>query len=422
MNRNRLEPLGVPHAEYDFGAAYARGAERSEPTVFDRWLLEQFRKRLAGSRVKALLWDEPDAKPAEGQAIVQFCDRGAFWQVLLNPALHFGDLYSAGRIEIGGDVLTVVDEAYRYLAKYEAQSRWLNKSRLTAPSVSESRRNIHHHYDIGNEFYRLWLDREALQYTCAYYAEPDMTIEQAQQAKMHHVCRKLRLAPGERVAEAGGGWGGFALFMAKNYGVKVRSFNISHEQIVYSREWAQRENLAHLVEFVEDDFRNLDGSYDAFVSIGMLEHVGAGNYEELGDLMRRVIGREGRGLVHSIGRDRPEPLNAWIAKRIFPGAYPPTLREMMDLFEHSRLSILDVENIRLHYAQTLHAWLDRYEQNVDAVRAMFDEAFVRAWRLYLAGSLMAFVHGKLQLFQVLFAPSAANNVPQTRAHVYTRVE
>ena len=206
--------------------------------------------------------------------------------------------------------------------------------------------------------------------------------------------------------------------MAENYGVKVRSFNISKEQIAHSREWARARGLADQVEFVEDDFRNIAGRYDAFVSVGMLEHAGAGNYPALGQLIGRVLTDNGRGLIHTIGRDRAERLNPWIDKRIFPGAYPPTLREMMDIFESSRLSVLDVENIRLHYAKTLHGWLDRYEENLDQIRSMFDESFVRAWRLYLAGSIMAFVHGKLQLFQVVFARSGMNEVPNSRAHIY----
>jgi cyclopropane-fatty-acyl-phospholipid synthase len=155
-----------------------------------------------------------------------------------------------------------------------------------------------------------------------------------------------------------------------------------------------------------------------FVSIGMLEHVGAGNYPALGALAARLLKPEGRGLIHSIGRDRPERLNPWIDKRIFPGAYPPTLREMMDIFEPNRLSVLDVENLRLHYAKTLEAWLERYEENIDKVRSMFGETFVRAWRLYLSGSIVAFLEGKLQLFQVVFARSGMNRVPFTRAHQY----
>lgn len=415
MNRSRLEPLGVPGSDYEFNDSEAA---RHEPTALDRWLVRQITTKLGASPVRIMLWDEPDVPLRDGGVHLRILDRKALWQLIVNPDLHFGDLYSAGRVQVRGDLLTLLLEAYRYVSDHTAVGDLLARGRKLAPDLSDSKRNIHHHYDIGNDFYKLWLDREALQYTCAYFADPAMTIEQAQQAKMHHVCRKLMLKPGERVVEAGGGWGGFALFMAKNYGARVRSFNISTEQIAHSRAWAKELRLDGQVEFIEDDYRNLTGTYDAFVSIGMLEHVGKGNYQELGALMKRALTPEGRGLVHSIGRDSPAPMNAWIDKRIFPGAYPPTLREMMDMFEPNELSVLDVENIRLHYAKTLEWWLQRYEENVEAVRAMFDETFVRAWRLYLVGSIAAFLTGKLQLFQVLYARTGAKNVPWTRAHVY----
>ncbi len=415
MNRSRLEPLGVPGSDYELNDS---DAARHEPSALDRWLVKQITTRLGPSPVRIMLWDEADVPPREGGVHLRVLDRKALWQLLVNPDLHFGDLYSAGRIQIRGELLTLMLEAYRYTTENPTVGALLARGRKLAPDLSDSKRNIHHHYDIGNDFYKLWLDREALQYTCAYFADAAMTIEQAQQAKMHHVCRKLMLKPGERVVEAGGGWGGFALFMAQNYGVRVRSFNISKEQIAHSRAWAKQRGLDGLVEFVEDDYRNLTGTYDAFVSIGMLEHVGKGNYPELGALMKRALTPEGRGLVHSIGRDKPAPMNAWIDKRIFPGAYPPTLREMMDMFEPNGLSVLDVENIRLHYAKTLEWWLQRYEENVEAVRTMFDETFVRAWRLYLVGSIAAFLAGKLQLFQVVYARTGAKTVPWTRAHVY----
>lgn len=415
MNRSRLEPLGVPGTDYELDEA----GSRREPGSFDRWLVKQITTKLGpDSPVRVSLWDEPDVAPRDGTVRARILDRKALWQVVVRPDLHFGDLYSAGRIEVRGDLLTLLLEAYRFTDGHRGLRGVIAHGRKLAPDLSDSKRNIHHHYDIGNEFYKLWLDREALQYTCAYFADPEMTIEQAQQAKMHHVCRKLQLKAGERVVEAGGGWGGFALFMAKNYGVRVRSFNISKEQVAHSRAWAKELGLDGLVEFVEDDYRNLTGTYDAFVSIGMLEHVGKGNYKDLGALMSRALTPEGRGLVHSIGRDAPALMNAWIDKRIFPGAYPPTLREMMDMFEPNALSVLDVENIRLHYAKTLEWWLQRYEENVDAVREMFDETFVRAWRLYLVGSIAAFLAGKLQLFQVLYARTGSKNVPWTRAHVY----
>lgn len=419
MDKSDINPLGVSRTTVQSGRAAGRGAA-APPSRVDRWVAERLAARLDSSRVRVALWDEPaGAGAGDGAATVRFGDRRALYQFVANPGANFGDLYSIGRITVGGDLLAVLDQAYRLDNRRPHRSRWLTRVRAQTPDLSDSRHNIHHHYDIGNEFYSLWLDREGLQYTCAYYAEEAMSLEQAQVAKMHHVCRKLKLAPGERVVEAGGGWGGFALFMARHYGVRVRSFNISKEQIAWSREWAKREALDDRVEFVEDDFRNITGRYDVFASIGMLEHVGVGNYSGLGALIDRVLTPEGRGLVHTIGRDRPQPLNPWIARRIFPGAYPPTLREMMEIFEPNGLSVLDVENIRLHYARTLEHWLERYEQNLDTVRSLFDESFVRAWRLYLAGSMKAFEHGSLQLFQVLFARSGENSIPRTRDHVYT---
>lgn len=420
MNRSRSHPLGISGGGYDTADSPESRRAETAPTKLDRWIQAQFTHRVDSARVRLALWDEPETDAPGPPATVRIGDRGALYLLAVNPGLHFGDLFSAGRITVAGDLQAVLNEAYRFTDQAGQGLRMLRRVKLETPSLADSKRNIHHHYDLGNDFYELWLDREALQYTCAYYADPAMTIEQAQQAKMHHVCRKIRLEPGERVAEAGSGWGGFALFMAKHYGVRVRSFNISKQQIEYAREWAKAEQLEGLVEFVEDDFRNITGEYDAFVSIGMLEHAGAGNYRDLGALISRVLTPNGRGLIHSIGRDRPEPLNAWIDRRIFPGAYPPTLREMMDIFEPNRLSVLDVENIRLHYARTLEHWLERYEHSVDKVRAMFDEAFVRAWRLYLAGSITAFLRGNLQLFQVAFARSGMNQLPWTRAHIYSQ--
>jgi len=257
-------------------------------------------------------------------------------------------------------------------------------------------------------------------YTCAYYPTPTSALDEAQVAKMDHVCRKMRLKPGERVVEAGCGWGSLAIHMAQHYGVKVRAFNISKEQVAFARERVQREGLGSSVEFVLDDYRNIGGKYDAFVSVGMLEHVGVEHYPALGRVISQCLGNVGRGLIHSIGRNFPAPMHPWIEKRIFPGACPPALSEMSQIFEPWNLSILDVENIRLHYARTLRHWMDLYDGASDKVAEMFDEKFVRMWRLYLAGSVAAFTTGTLQLFQVLFAPGQSNDVPWTRDYIYAR--
>jgi cyclopropane-fatty-acyl-phospholipid synthase len=232
---------------------------------------------------------------------------------------------------------------------------------------------------------------------------------------MDLVCRKLRLRPGERVVEAGCGWGALALHMARHYGVTVRAFNLSREQIAYARDRARAEGLTGSVEFIEDDYRNVSGRYDVFVSVGMLEHVGLDHFGSLSDAIDRTLTPTGRGFLHFIGRNRPAPLNRWIRRRIFPGAYPPTLQEVCArVLEPANLSVLDIENLRLHYAATLSHWRSRFELASDEVADRFDEAFVRAWRLYLAGSQVAFMTGWMQLFQIVFARGTSNAVPWIR--------
>ncbi len=350
-------------------------------------------------------------------------DRKTLARLFFHPELHFGDAYTDGRIDVEGDLVRVLETVFRCMTKPGRESRFGRyaeriRYRPRANSARGSRHNIHHHYDIGNDFYRLWLD-ERMQYTCAYFPSPAASLETAQIAKMDHVCRKLRLRPGETVVEAGCGWGGLALHMAKHYGVRVRAYNISREQIKSARERAAAEGLDRSVEFVEDDYRNIRGAYDVFVSVGMLEHVGARYYRGLGRVIRRSLTEHGRGLIHSIGRNSARPMNPWLERRIFPGSYAPTLREMMEIFEPMGYSVLDVENLRLHYAKTLEHWLARFEEAGAETIARFDERFLRAWRLYLAGSIAAFAVGDLQLFQVLFANQHNNDLAWTRAHLYT---
>jgi len=354
---------------------------------------------------------------------VRFHDRSALFHLARNPRLHFGDLYSQRRLEVEGDLVAFLESLYLSLdgALQRTPALWQYIWRDHRPrSTSEraARDNIHHHYDIGNDFYRLWLDERWMQYTCAYYAREAMSLEQAQAAKLEHVCRKLRLAPGQRVVEAGCGWGGLALYMVEHHGVKVRAFNISQEQVDYAREQAAARGLGDRVEFVLDDYRNIDCRADAFVSVGMLEHVGVENYRELGRVIDRALKRDGLALIHSIGRNRPSNMNAWIERRIFPGAYPPALAQCAPIFEPQDFSVLDVENLRLHYARTLQDWLARFEAQGEKVVAMFDETFRRAWRLYLSGSIASFRTGKLQLFQIVFARARNNTVPMVREHLY----
>jgi cyclopropane-fatty-acyl-phospholipid synthase len=355
---------------------------------------------------------------------VRIAERSTLRGLLRDAQIRFGDSYGTGQIEIEGDLVRFMEAVFRALNRPSARETiaarvagWLHRPRRN--SLAGSRDNIHRHYDLGNDFYSLWLG-ETMAYTCAYYPSSDATLEQAQVAKMEHICRKLRIAASDRVVEAGCGWGSLALHIGGRYGAKVRAFNISKEQLEFARHRARAEGLEHRVEFVEDDYRNIQESSDVFVSVGMLEHVGLDHYPELGRVICGSLSSEGRGLIHSIGRNRPGLLHPWIERRIFPGAYPPSLGEMMQIFEPWGLSVLDVENLRLHYAKTCRHWLERYEAVSDKVLAMFsDESFVRMWRLYLAGSIAAFNTGSLQLFQVLFTKQDNNAIPLTREYMYS---
>jgi len=389
--------------------------------ALDRWLLSLLHKSLGDAPVRLRLWDGTEHAPrARPLASLLVRDRKTLIGMLLDPDLNVGEAYASGRLEVEGDLVAVNEAVFRALSHGGgyAMLPWWRFSGAGRHGLRASRDNIHHHYDIGNDFYRLWLDRQ-LVYTCAYFPTPTATLEEAQEAKMEYVCRKLDLRAGEKVVEAGCGWGSLALHMARRHGVTVRAFNISREQVRWARRRAEAEGLADLVDFVEDDYRNIHERCDAFVSVGMLEHVGLRNYRTLGAVIDRCLAPSGRGLLHFIGRNRLQPLNAWIRKRIFPGAYPPTLRQVMEeILEPWSFSVLDVENLRLHYARTLHHWLHRFEGAAEEVARMFDEPFVRAWRLYLAGSEAAFATGWMQLFQVTFARPDKDDVPWTRAHLY----
>ncbi|MDX1432647.1 MAG: cyclopropane-fatty-acyl-phospholipid synthase family protein [Gammaproteobacteria bacterium] len=426
MKDRRSHPLGFP------GVSGANSLEQGEvsttgqmPRVLgvDRWLLSRLARKAGHPPVALALWDGENVYTPRGETLgrIVFHDRGALLSTIASPELGFGDAFSAGRASIDGDLVRVLYGLYRAnddIGPNGGKRGFLGRLPKARVNTREgSRDHIHHHYDLGNDFYRLWLD-ERMVYTCAYYPHPGATLEEAQVAKMHHVCRKVELRPGQRVVEAGCGWGSLALHMARHYGVTVRAFNISHEQVSYAREQAERQGLADRVEFVEDDYRNISGEYDAFVSVGMLEHVGPEHYETLGEVVYRALKDGGRALVHSVGRNRPTAPNAWLERRIFPGSYPPSLREMMDIFEPRNFSILDVENLRLHYARTLVEWLERFDAHVDRITAMYDPTFVRAWRLYLGGCAAAFFASSIQLFQVVFARGADNRVPMTRDHMY----
>ena len=415
MKQKPFAPLNLPAAEIK--------QQGNPANPLEIRLLEFFWKAMRQPPIQIKLWDGTVlGASGEGVPAMVIHSRKTLWRFLLNPNINFGDDYSGGAIDIEGDMVRFMEAVFSSRPTLQ-QSHWIKRYLLNRPrlvrrnNLGGSRGNISHHYDLGNEFYRLWLDKELL-YTCAYFPDPSMTLEAAQMAKMDHVCHKLHLQPGDEVVEAGCGWGALSLHMARRFGVRVKAYNVSKEQIKWARERARQEGLSSQVEFVEDDYRNISGVYDVFVSVGMLEHVGRDNYSHIGEVINRCLKPNGRGLLHSIGQLEPRPMTGWIEKRIFPGAYPPTLSEMIKLFEPWQLAVVDVENLRLHYAKTLQHWLSRFEDHTDQITAMYDPAFTRAWRLYLVGSIAHFNIGALHLYQVVFNRATNNDVPWSRAHLY----
>jgi len=401
------------------------GSSSPGVTGLERRLARRVLEMLGEPRLRLVLWNSEELRlsdaPAAGRIVLR--ERRVIRDLLLQPgSIGFGEAYTSGRLEVEGDLTAVLKLVFavpeRETLLRRAAWAWQLRRRRSR-SERGARSNVHHHYDLGNDFYALWLD-EVMSYTCAYFPTQTTSLEEAQRAKHEHVARKLWLRPGERVVEAGCGWGSLALYLARVHGVHVTAYNISSEQIRYAREQAGAQGLADRVEFREDDYRDIRGSFDAFVSVGMLEHVGPENYRKLGDVIDRCLGPDGRGLIHSLGRVRRRPLDAWISKRIFPGAYPPTLEEMIGILSPRDLAVLDVEDLRLHYERTIAHWLERFEKNATAIERRFDQRFVRMWRLYLAGSLASFHASTLQLWQIAFARARSNSIPWTRAQLYAR--
>ena len=390
-----------------------------------RWLLQQIFKSVGPAPVRLLFKDGEEMSPpgVSTLATVMIPDCRTLAGLMLDPEIAFGEAYSDGRIQLEGDLVEFLVAVYESMASTNPGNNWLQRltsywlDRSQANTLRGSRNNVHRHYDLGNDFYKLWLDPQMI-YTCAYFPTPSATLEQAQEAKLDYICRKLQLQPGARVVEAGCGWGALSLHMARHYGASVKAFNISHEQIVYARRRAVEQGLSDKVEFVEDDCRNISGKFDVFVSVGMLEHLSVADYALLGEVIHRSIGDYGRGFLHFIGRSYNGVFSRWIRKRIFPGAYAPTLSEVMNILQPHHYAVLDVENLRPHYAKTLEHWLDRFQKSGQKVAEMYDPWFQRAWQLYLAGSIAAFRTGTLQLFQISFAGSKSPQTSWTRAPLY----
>ncbi len=347
-------------------------------------------------------------------------------RIVLNPELAVGEGYMDETLTIDGDdlrgfmalsVANVKGEGHvlwqRPLEAGRHAFRWWRQFN----PARRARANVAHHYDLSAELYDLFLDADK-QYSCAYFKTPEMTLDQAQAAKKAHIAAKLRLEPGMRVLDIGCGWGGMGLTLARDYGAHVVGVTLSEEQYRIATARARAEGLEGQVEFRLTDYRHVSETFDRIVSVGMFEHVGVPHYREYFRNVHDRLAPDGVALIHTIGRTTPPSTTSpWIEKYIFPGGYVPALSEMVAGLEKERLYYTDVEIWRLHYAETLRHWYDRFMAHEDKARALYDARFCRMWRYYLVAAEMTFRYGRQAVFQVQLAHDQTA-VPLTRDYLY----
>jgi cyclopropane-fatty-acyl-phospholipid synthase len=278
-----------------------------------------------------------------------------------------------------------------------------------------ARKNVAHHYDLSYDLYRRFLD-EDMQYSCAYFARPDMTLEEAQLAKKRHIAAKLHTSPGQTVVEIGCGWGGLALGLVEEAGVTVDAITLSIEQLKVAQARAEAKGLADKARFALTDYRDLKGTYDRVLSVAMFEAVGRPNYQEYFDGVARLMKDDGVGLVHAIGRPTPGVTNGWIDKYIFPGGYSPSLSEILPAIERAGLMVTDIEILRLHYAETIRHWRERFAAARADIAELYDERFCRMFEFYLGISEQSFRHRRQYIWQVQLA-KRVDVLPITRDYI-----
>jgi len=346
---------------------------------------------------------------------VRIADNRTLWRIARNPELAVGEAYLDGGFVIERGSL------YDFLALATRNGRNVKRNRrsdmMHRNPRKASRKHVAHHYDLSGDLYRLFLDADR-QYSCAYFQRPDMTIEEAQAAKKRHIAAKLLLEPGQRVLDIGSGWGGLALSLAEDHGVDVTGVTLSTEQVAQSRERAAKRGLSGRVRFALEDYRDTKGKFDRIVSVGMFEHVGPAQYDTFFDTIAVRLAPDGVALLHTIGNYRgPSGNNPWIEKYIFPGGIVPSLSQIAAAAERAGLYITDVETLRLHYAETLKTWRERFAAHREEARAIYDERFCRMWEFYLAGAEAGFREGDLVVFQVQLAKSRTA-APLTRDYIW----
>jgi cyclopropane-fatty-acyl-phospholipid synthase len=346
--------------------------------------------------------------------------------IALHPTLAFGECFMDEEVDIlEGDVLSLLQTVYQNmnpLGSNDAITRAVESVRVAFRRLQQvntqqrARRNVQSHYDLSGEIYKLFLDDD-MQYSCAYFEHPDMTLEDAQLAKKRHIASKLKIAPGHSVLDIGSGWGGMGIYIARNFQADVLGVTLSTEQHAVSTDRVRAEGLENQVHFEIRDYRDLNERFDRIVSVGMFEHVGVNHYRTFFEKCATLLKPDGVMVLHSIGRfSQPTATNPFIRKHVFPGGYIPALSEVLPYVEKAGLMTGDIEVLRIHYAETLRHWRERFLANREKAKAIYDERFCRMWEFYLSGSEAAFRWQDLMVFQIQLTKKN-DTLPLTRGYM-----
>ena len=388
-----------------------------------RYFLQQFIRRGAMTFITASGTKFSCGDGSGRHVLARFLTADAERRILINPELALGEVYVEGTfvIENGSiaDALAILMDQPEILPRWAKLQWWL---RYLARHIrqfnprSRAKENVAHHYDLDGRLYSLFLDSDK-QYSCAYFEKPDATLEDAQLAKKRHIAAKLLVRRGDKVLDIGSGWGGLGLYLAEMTDANVTGVTLSSEQLQTSNARAAEKNLSHSAKFFLEDYRDIPGPFERIVSVGMFEHVGVDFYDIYFKRCAELLTDDGVMLLHSIGRSEgPDVTNPWIAKYIFPGGYIPALSEVMPAIERAGLLVCDIEILRLHYAETLKAWRERFMARREEAVQLYDERFARMWEFYLACSEMSFRKQNLMNFQVQFT-KRQGVVPMTRDYI-----